>query len=86
MEIRVEGRRSIGRLRETWLENLEVDMAELVIDREDIRDGKKWRRNIMKKDEVQHYRETDYKPVIIIIIFLKHNINMIRLLAFSFSW
>ena len=46
-------------------------MAELEIDREDIRDGKKWRRNIMKTDEVQHYRETDYKPVIIIIIFFK---------------
>ena len=26
-------------------------MAELEIDREDIRDGKKWRRNIMKKEE-----------------------------------
>ena len=64
MEIRVEGRRSIGRQRETWLENVEADMAELEIDREDIRDGKKWRRNIMKKDEVQHYQETDYKPVI----------------------
>ena len=64
-------------------------MAELEIAREDIRDGKKWRRNIMKKDEVQDYRETDYnnnKPVIIIIIFLKHNINMISLLTFSFSW
>ena len=60
MEIRVEGRRSIGRLRETWLENVEADMAEQEIDREDIRDGKKWRRNIMKKEEVQHYRETDY--------------------------
>ena len=34
MEIRVEGRRSIGRLRETWLENVEADMAELEIDRE----------------------------------------------------
>ena len=44
-------------------------MAELEIDREDIRDGKKWRRNIIKKDEVQHDRETDYKPVIIIIFF-----------------
>ena len=53
MEIRVEGRISIGRLRETWLENVEADMAELVIDREDIRDGKKWRRNVMKKEEVQ---------------------------------
>ena len=71
MEISVEGRISIGRLRETWLENVEADMAELVIDREDIRDGKKWRRNVMKKEEVQLYRKTDYKPVIIIIIFFK---------------
>ena len=71
MEIRVEGRRSIGRLRETWLENVEADMAELEIDREDIRDGKKWRRNIMKNEEVQLYRKTDFKPVIIIIIFFK---------------
>ena len=36
----VEGRRSIGRLRETWLENVEVDMAGLETDREDIRDGR----------------------------------------------
>ena len=28
MEMRVEGRRSIGRLRETWLENVEAYMAE----------------------------------------------------------
>ena len=34
MKIRVEGRRSIGRLRETLLENFEADMAELEIDRE----------------------------------------------------
>ena len=71
METRVEGRKSIGRLRETWLENVEADMEELEINREDIRDGKKWRRNIMKKEEVQLYRKTDYKPVIIIIIFFK---------------
>ena len=52
MEIRVEGRRSIGRQRETWLENLEADMAELVIDREDLRDGKQCRGNVMKKEEI----------------------------------
>ena len=69
MEIRVEGRRSIGRQRETWLENVEAYMAELEIGREDIRDGKKWRRNVKKKEEVQLYRKTDYKPVIIIITF-----------------
>ena len=47
MEIRVEGRRSIRKLRETWLENVEAYMAELVIDREDNRDGKKWRGNVI---------------------------------------
>ena len=45
MEIRVQGRR---RLKKTWLENVEADMAELKIDREDIPDKKKWRRNVMK--------------------------------------
>ena len=57
MEIRGEGRRSIGRLRETWLETVESYMAELEIDREDIRDGQKWRRNVIKKEEVQLYRK-----------------------------
>ena len=37
MEIRVE-----GRPRRTWLESLEVDMAELEIER-DVHDKKKWR-------------------------------------------
>ena len=74
MEIRVEGRRLIGRLREPWLENVEADMAELEIDREDIRHGEKWRRNIMKKEEVQLNRKMDYKPVIIIMIFFKATI------------
>ena len=48
----------------TWLENEEVDMAELEIDIKDIHDRKKWRRNIMN-DKVQYYRQTDYKPMII---------------------
>ena len=46
MEIRVEGRISVGRLRDIWLENVKADMAELEIHREDIRDRKKWRRNV----------------------------------------
>ena len=49
MEIRVQGRRSVGRLRETWLENVEADIAELEIDREDIRARKKCRWNVMKR-------------------------------------
>ena len=49
MEIRVEGRISVGRLRETWLENVKANISELEIYREDIRDMKKWRRNVMKR-------------------------------------
>ena len=36
----VEGRRSSGRLRVTWLETVEVYMAELETDREVFRDGR----------------------------------------------
>ena len=39
----VKGRRPGGRPRRTWLKNLEVDMAELEIDKEDVHDRKKWR-------------------------------------------
>ena len=41
MENRVEGRRP-------WLESVEVDMAELEIDKDNVHDRKKWRRNVMK--------------------------------------
>ena len=44
----IEGRRPIGRPRRTWLENVEADMAE-EIDREDVYDRKKWRKNVMKR-------------------------------------
>ena len=44
MEYRVEGRRPVGRPRKTWLESVEVDMAELEIDKEDVHDRSKWRR------------------------------------------
>ena len=48
MEYRVEGRRLVGRPRNTWLESLEADMAELEIDKEfhDVHDRSKWRRNV----------------------------------------
>ena len=50
MEYRVEGRRPVGRPRKTWLDSVEVDMAELEIDKEDVHDGSKWRIvNVMKK-------------------------------------
>ena len=49
MEFRVEGRRPVGRPRRTWLESVETDMKELEIDKEDVHDRKKWRRNVMKR-------------------------------------
>ena len=49
MGFRVESRRPVGRPRRTWLESVEADMAELEIDREDVHDRTKWRRNVMKR-------------------------------------
>ena len=46
MEYRVEGRRPVGRPRKTWLESVEADMVELEIDKEDVHDRSKWRRNV----------------------------------------
>ena len=46
MEYRVEGRRPVGRPRKTWLESAEANMAELEIDKEDVHDRNKWRRNV----------------------------------------
>ena len=43
MEYRVEGRRPVERPRKPWLEN---DMAELEIDKKDVHDRRKWRRNV----------------------------------------
>ena len=49
MEYRVEGRGPVGRLRRTWLESVDADMAELEIDKDDVHDRKKWRRDVMKR-------------------------------------
>ena len=46
MEHRVEGRKPVGRPIKTWLESVEADMAELAIDKEDVYDRSKWRRNV----------------------------------------
>ena len=46
MEYRVEGRRPFGRPIKTWLESIEADMAKLEIDKEDVYDRSKWRRNV----------------------------------------
>ena len=46
MEYRVEGKRPFGRPRKTWLESVEADMVELEIDKEDVHDRRKWRRNV----------------------------------------
>ena len=32
-----------------WLDSVEADMAELEIDKEDVHDRKKWRRNVRKR-------------------------------------
>ena len=51
MEYRVEGRRPVGKPRKTWLESVEVDMAELEINKDAVHDRSKWRRivNVMKR-------------------------------------
>ena len=41
-----QGRTPVGRPRKTWLESVEADMAELEIDKEDVYDRSKWRRNV----------------------------------------
>ena len=41
MEFRAECRRPAGRPRRKWLECVEVDMAELEIDKEDVHDRSK---------------------------------------------
>ena len=46
LEYRVEGRRPVGRPRKTWLESVEADMDEHEIDKEDVHDRSKWRRNV----------------------------------------
>ena len=47
MEYRVECRRPVGRPRKTWLESIEADMTELEIDKEDVHDIRKRRRNVV---------------------------------------
>ena len=49
MEYRIEGKIPVGRPRRLSLESVEADMAELEIDKEDVHDRKKWRRNVMKR-------------------------------------
>ena len=39
MEYIVKGRIPVGRPRKTWLGNVEADMTELEIDKEDVHDG-----------------------------------------------
>ena len=42
----VKGRRTVGRPRKTWLKSVEADMAKLEVDKEDVHDRSKWRRNV----------------------------------------
>ena len=46
------------------IESVETDMAELEIDKEDVHDRKKWKRNVMKR-KFNPIRKTNYKPIII---------------------
>ena len=64
MEYRVEGRRPVGRPRKTWLESVEEDMVELVIDKEDIHDRSRWRRNVnvMKRKSIFLIIKSHYSP------------------------
>ena len=48
MEYRVEGRRPVGRPRKKDQESVEANTVELEIDKEDVHDRRKWRRNVMK--------------------------------------
>ena len=48
MEIKVEDSRTVGRLGKTWVENVEVDVAELEIDR-GVHGRKKWKNNVIKR-------------------------------------
>ena len=43
---------NVRRLRKTWLENVDADIAELEIDREDINDRRKWRCYEEKKENL----------------------------------
>ena len=45
VDYRVEG----GIPKRTWLEGVKADMAELEIDKEDVHDRRKCRRNVMKR-------------------------------------
>ena len=53
IEYRLVGRRPVERPverpRKTWLDTDEADMAEIKIDREDVYDRTKWRKNVMKR-------------------------------------
>ena len=60
MELRVEGGRLVGRPIRTWLAIVEVDMAELEIDKEYVHDKEKWRGNVMKRKS-NHIRKRNIK-------------------------
>ena len=64
MDVRVESI-PVGRSRITWLESVEADMAKLEIDKEDVHDRNKWRRNVMKRKS-NHIKKTEYKLIIYI--------------------
>ena len=53
MEFRVEGSRQVGGPRRPWLYSVEVYMAELEIDKEDVHGRKKWRGNRNRSNPIR---------------------------------
>ena len=67
MEYRAEGRSQVGRPRRTWLESVEVDMAELEIDKEDVHERTKRRRNVVKRK----FNSIGKRTIYIISLFVR---------------
>ena len=66
-EYRVKGRRLVGKPRKTWLESVEADMAELEIDKGDVHDRSKLRRNVnvMKSNPIRKWTINRYYNIYI---------------------
>ena len=71
IEFRVYGRKPVGRSRMLCLENVEADMADFEIDKEDIQ-KEVWKE--CYEEGVQPFRTTDYKPIIYINVVYADNI------------
>ena len=87
MGYRVEGRRPVERPRKTWLESVEADRAKLEIDKEDVHDQSKWRRNVnVMKRKSKPNRKTDYKQTNYVILYFHKSCPIeSRVLSFNNS-